>query len=43
VIDLTREDTELVNLIVETFSDIRLGRFPVNILAGKNYGEMRKL
>ena len=43
VIDLSREDRELVNLIVETFSDTRLGRFPVNISAGKNYGEMRKL
>lgn len=43
VIDLAKEDKELVNLMVDTFSDTRLGRFPVNISAGKNYGELRKI
>lgn len=43
VIDLSKEDKELVNLMVETFSDTKLGRFPVNISAGKNYGELRKI
>jgi hypothetical protein len=43
VIDLAKEDRELVNLMVDTFSDTKLGRFPVNISAGKNYGELRKI
>lgn len=43
VIDLAKEDKELVNLMVDIFSDTRLGRFPVNISAGKNYGELRKI
>jgi hypothetical protein len=41
VIDLAKEDRDLVNKIIETFSDTQLGKFPVNVSVGKDYGNLR--
>jgi hypothetical protein len=43
VIDLAKEDKKLINNILSTFSKTKLGTFPVNISAGKDYGSLRKL
>ena len=43
IIDLAKEDKSLVNEIVKTFSNTRLGTFPVNISIGKDYGSLRKI
>jgi len=43
VIDLHSDDKHLVPLIKETFGDTDLGKFKVNLSAGKNYGEMQEL
>jgi len=41
VIDLAKEDRDLVNKLIETFSDTQLGKFPVNVSVGKDYGNLR--
>jgi len=43
VIDLAKEDKKLINIILSTFAKTKLGTFPVNISAGKDYGQLRKL
>lgn len=43
VIDLAKEDKKLINTILSIFSGTRLGQFPVNISAGKDYGQLRKI
>jgi len=43
VIDLAKEDKELIKYIVSEFSNTDFGRFPVNLSAGKNYGNLRKI
>lgn len=43
VIDLAKEDKKLITNIVKTFGKTRLGNFPVNISAGKDYGQLRKI
>lgn len=43
VIDLAKEDSPLIKNIVEQFSKTDLGTFPVNLSAGKNYGNLRKI
>lgn len=43
VIDLAKEDRKLINNILSTFAETKLGVFPVNISAGKDYGQLRKL
>ena len=43
VIDLAKEDKNLVNTLVKVFSETSLGTFPVNISIGKDYGSLRKI
>lgn len=43
VIDLDKQDRQLVSDLVDIFSNTRFGKFPVNVSVGKNYGSMRKL
>jgi len=43
VIDLAKEDRELVEIMMKTFSKTRLGDFPVNLSMGKDYGDLRKI
>ena len=43
VIDLAKSDRDLVNKIIEVFSNTRLGKFPVNVSLGKDYGNLRKV
>ena len=43
VIDLHSDDKHLVLLIIEAFANTDLGKFKVNLSAGKNYGEMQEL
>ena len=43
VIDLAKEDRELINLLIGIFSETDLGKFPVNVSAGKDYGTLRKI
>lgn len=41
VIDLAKEDREIVSTLIDTFSNTQLGKFPVNISVGKDYGNLR--
>lgn len=43
VIDLAKEDKELIKYIVQEFSQTEFGDFPVNLSAGKDYGNLRKI
>ena len=43
VIDLAKEDRELIKDIVRRFSETEFGAFPVNLSAGKDYGNLRKI
>lgn len=43
VIDLAKEDKKLINNIIKIFGNTKLGHFPVNISAGKDYGQLRKI
>jgi len=43
VIDLANEEKNLLPEIVEIFSNTELGKFLVNIKAGSNFGEMKKI
>lgn len=43
VIDLAKEDKELIKEAINIFSNTNLGQFPVNISAGKDYGSLRKV
>lgn len=43
VIDLAKDERELLNNIIESFSKTRLGQFPANVSIGKNYGTLRKI
>jgi DNA polymerase I-like protein with 3'-5' exonuclease and polymerase domains len=43
VIDLDKEDKNMVQELVDTFSKTKLGNFPVNISMGKDYGNLRKV
>ena len=43
VIDLHKEDRELVKVLIKEFGKTRLGEFPVNTSVGKNYGELKKI
>ena len=42
VIDLSKEETFLIPQIKEIFEDTQLGKFPVGMKLGKNYGEMKE-
>ena len=41
VIDLAKEDKELINLIINEFSNTKFGKFKISINAGKNYGNLK--
>ena len=41
VLDLAVEERHLLPQVKEVFEDTRLGRFPVGVSVGKNYGELR--
>jgi len=43
VIDLAKEERNLINILIEIFSNTDLGRFPVNVSAGKDYGTLRTI
>lgn len=43
VLDLAKEDRELIIDIISEFSKTDLGNFPVNISVGKDYGNLRKI
>ena len=43
IIDFSDEDKELLVELKEIFSNTKLGKFKVNISAGKNFGDMREL
>jgi len=43
VIDLAEEDKKDLKKIINVFSNTDLGMFKVNVKAGNNYGEMRKI
>jgi len=43
VIDLAEEERGILADIVNTFSQTDLGKFKVNVSAGKDYSSMRKL
>jgi hypothetical protein len=43
IIDLAEEDKKDLNKIMKIYSDTDLGMFKVNVKAGSNYGEMRKI
>lgn len=43
VVDLHLDDKPLIKEIAEVFSDTRFGKFKVNVSAGQDFGEMRKL
>ena len=43
VIDLKDEEKDIIPEIKKVFSDTELGKFKVNLSAGKNYGEMKEL
>jgi uncharacterized protein (DUF2225 family) len=43
VIDLAEEDKKDLKKIMKIYSDTDLGMFKVNVKAGSNYGEMRKI
>ena len=43
VIDYSEKDNDILVNLKKTFSNTDLGSFMVNVLAGENYGEMKKL
>lgn len=43
VIDLAKEDKHLVNSMIQEFRNTRFGALPVNISAGKDYGNLKDL
>mgnify|MGYP003652511202 CR=1 FL=1 len=43
IIDLDIEDVKLIGDIVSLFSDTEYGKYLVNVMAGKNFGDMRKI
>ena len=43
IIDFDDEERELVGELLNIFSQTRLGKFQVNLSAGKSYGDMRRI
>jgi hypothetical protein len=43
IIDLAKEDRDLLEQIQNTFSNTELGTFKTNVSIGKNFGDMRKI
>ena len=43
VLDVTEDEKNLIVDIIKLLQDTPYGKFPVNVKAGKNYGNMKKL
>jgi len=43
IIDVAKEDKEILHFLTEQFSDTKFGKFKANVSAGKNFGSMRKI
>ena len=43
MIDMKNQDKALLPQIVDVFGDTRFGKYVVNVSAGSNYGEMKKI
>ena len=43
VVDICEKDRHLLPQIAEVFGDTSFGKYLVNVSAGKDYGNMRKL
>ena len=43
VVDITKEDFNMMTAMLNCFADTRLGKFKVNISGGKTFGDMRKI
>jgi len=43
IIDVSKEDRDILESIQETFSETDFGKFKANVCAGKNFGNMRKI
>jgi len=43
VLDMSREDSGLLNSIIDTFRKTELGEFKVNAAIGKNFGDLKEL
>ena len=41
IIDLAKEDKEMINLIIKEFSNTKFGKFKISINAGNNYGNLK--
>jgi len=43
VLDYSLDEKDLIPELVETFSNTKLGKYKVNVSAGRNYGDMKRL
>jgi len=43
VVDVTKEDFNMMTTMLNCFADTRLGKFKVNVSGGKTFGNMRKI
>ena len=43
MLDLKNQDKSLLPEIIDVFGDTRFGKYVVNVSAGQNYGEMKKI
>jgi hypothetical protein len=43
VVDITKEDFNMMTAMLNCFADTRLGKFKVNVSGGKTFGDMRKI
>lgn len=43
ILDFSREDKDILSMLIEEFSKTGLGNFKTNVNIGKNYGSMRKI
>ena len=43
VVDVTKEDFNMMTAMLNCFADTRLGKFKVNVSGGKTFGNMRKI
>jgi DNA polymerase I-like protein with 3'-5' exonuclease and polymerase domains len=43
VLDVTNDEKNDIVEIIKILQDTPYGKFPVNVKAGKNYGELKKL
>ena len=43
ILDVTKEDKEMLESLIEQFSSTKFGKFKTNVSVGKNFGSMRKI